>query len=187
MKRWLPLLSLALGLAYFGSKLLPARNAGPFDLVGFGRLPVLANGRIKPMDTLARSSLLQLQHRQAVTLPDGTELAADEWLLDVFFRPDKADTYPTFVVDNPDLLSLFNLRPDDSPVRDDKRRFAYRQLEPHLSDLEEQAKLAVPWSTPPHGPRSSGPSSSSTGTSSSSAASSTRSPSPAATTSSASS
>jgi ABC-type transport system involved in cytochrome c biogenesis permease subunit len=144
MKRWLPLLSLALGLAYFGSKLLPARNAGPFDLVGFGRLPVLANGRIKPMDTLARSSLLQLQHRQAVTLPDGTELAADEWLLDVFFRPDKAETYPTFVVDNPDLLSLFNLRPDDSPVRDDKRRFAYRQLEPHLSDLEEQAKLADP-------------------------------------------
>ena len=65
MKRWLPLLTLVLGLGYVGSTLLPPGNrhdkdgdaAGDFDLVGFGRLPVLANGRVKPMDTLARSSL----------------------------------------------------------------------------------------------------------------------------------
>ena len=141
MKRWLPLLALALGLGYFGAKLLPPRNPGAFDVVGFGRLPILADGRIKPMDTLARSSLLQLQQRQAVVLADGSRLTPDEWLLDVFFRPEKADTLPTFVVDNPDLLSVFNLKPEDGLG---KRRFSYRQLQPDLAELENQAKLADP-------------------------------------------
>ncbi len=142
MKRWLPLLALLGGLAYFGSKLLPPRNPGAFDVVGFGRLPILADGRIKPMDTLARTSLLQLQHQQTVDLPDGeTELTPDEWLLDVFFRPKKADTYPTFVIDNPDLLTLFNLKAEDGL---DKRQFAYRQLSSNLAGLEQQAKLADP-------------------------------------------
>ena len=39
--------------------------------IGFGRLPVLANGRIKPMDTVARTSLLlQLAGKQKIR-PDG--------------------------------------------------------------------------------------------------------------------
>ena len=143
MKRLLPpLLALALGLAWFGSKLLPPRNPDAFDTVGFGRLPILADGRIKPMDTLARTSLLQIQHRQRVVLADGkTELTPDQWILDVFFAPEKADTYPTFVLDNPDLLSLFDLKPEDGL---DKRRFSFRQLAPHLDELERQAKLADP-------------------------------------------
>jgi ABC-type transport system involved in cytochrome c biogenesis permease subunit len=142
MKRWLPLLALLGGLAAFGVKLLPPRSPAACDVVGFGRLPILADGRIKPMDTLARTSLLQIQHSQTVVAADGTtELTPDQWLLDVFFRPERADTYPTFVLDNPDLLSLFDLRLQDG--RDD-RYFSYRQLEPHLAELEQQAKLADP-------------------------------------------
>ncbi len=69
MKRWLPLLTLLLGLGYVGWTLRPQRSeAGAFDLVGFGRLPVLANGRIKPMDTLARTSLLQIHNSQLVII-----------------------------------------------------------------------------------------------------------------------
>lgn len=163
MKRGLPLLALLCGLAWFGARLLPPRNLGAFDIAAFGRLPVLANGRIKPMDTLARTSLLQLRHAQDVfldaaylsahpevaaglkgrfsRLAGGVVLGPDEWLLDVFFRPERADTYPIFVLDNPDLLAVFDLRPQDGLG---KRRFAFRQLEPHLDELERQAKLADP-------------------------------------------
>jgi ABC-type transport system involved in cytochrome c biogenesis permease subunit len=140
MKRWLPLLTLVLGLGYLGSTLVPPRNPTAFDTVGFGRLPVLANGRVKPMDTLARSTLLQLQHRQTVHLTDGTELTADEWLLDVFYRPEKADAYPIFVADNLDLLTLIGKTERDLAVR----RFSYADIAPHLAEIGNQAKLAQP-------------------------------------------
>ena len=55
MKRLLPLLILLGAAAYIGIALRPAHNETAFDLVGFSRLPVLANGRIKPFDTIARS------------------------------------------------------------------------------------------------------------------------------------
>ena len=170
MKRWLPLFTLVLGLGYMGWTLLPPKNSGAFDLVGFGRLPVLANGRIKPIDTLARSSLLQIQNNQDVIIdqvnpdgrivPDVKELTANEWLLDVFFRPEKANGYRTFVIDNPDLLTLLGKSEDDLAIRyanpvfsamaaadmlpGHYRRVTYAEITPHLPEIESQAKLAQP-------------------------------------------
>jgi ABC-type transport system involved in cytochrome c biogenesis permease subunit len=170
MKRWLPLLTLLLGLGYLGSTLRPPRNPGAFDLVGFGRLPVLANGRIKPLDTLARSSLLQLQNRQRVVIdqvgadgkvvPDVAELTPTAWLLDVFFQPEKANGYRIFVIDNPDLLTLLGKTEDDLKINyanpvfsalaaadfipGHYRRLTYAEIAPHLPEIESQAKLAQP-------------------------------------------
>ena len=69
-----PLAAPVLGIAFVAAGLFPKGNPGAFDVSGFGRLPVLADGRIKPIDTVARSSLLQLQGRQRVVLPDGSEI-----------------------------------------------------------------------------------------------------------------
>src|ERR1044072_7031341 len=102
MKKLVLLLALLLALGFLGKTLVPPKNSSAFDLVGFGKLPVLANGRIKPLDTVARSSLLQLQGRQEVRAPNVKEplvASPTEWLLDACFRPEKADTYPTFVID----------------------------------------------------------------------------------------
>src|SRR5580700_2311601 len=91
--------------------------AGESEAVrGFGRLPVLAEGRIKPFDSVARSTLLQIQGRQMTILEDGSELSPDTWLLDVLFVPEKASTYRVFVVDNPDLLSLIGKNDDNLAV-----------------------------------------------------------------------
>ena len=90
MKRYLPLLALLLGAAFLASTLLPQKNPTAFDLVGFGRVPVLVNGRIKPLDTVARTSLLTLQGRQRVSTPEISEpyvASPIEWLADVFFNP----------------------------------------------------------------------------------------------------
>ena len=57
MKRWLPLLVLILTAAWLLASLRPPKNKSEFDLVAFGKLPVLVNGRIKPLDTVARTSL----------------------------------------------------------------------------------------------------------------------------------
>jgi ABC-type transport system involved in cytochrome c biogenesis permease subunit len=164
MKRWLPYLVLVGGLGYLASLLLPAGNprGQPFDVAAFGRLPVLSGGRVKPLDTLARTALLQLCHRQEVYLsgeylaqhPDvaaalkdrvsamdhGAWLTPDEWLLDVFFRPQRADSYPVFVIDNLDLLSLIGKGESDLAAR----RHPFADVAPHLAEIESQAKLAQP-------------------------------------------
>lgn len=139
MKKFIPLIVLLLGAGWLVSTLFPAKPDSAFDVAGFGRLPVLANGRIKPIDTVARSSILQLQGRQSVTRPDGTTVSPIEWLLEVCFEADQADKWRTFEIVNPDVLDLFHLQPEDG---DGKKRFSFSQLEKGLPELLRQSQLA---------------------------------------------
>jgi len=162
MKKLIPLLALLAALAFVARSLMPAKNPGAFDIKGFGELPVLVNGRIKPMDTVARSSLLQLQGRQRVSSPLTGEFVSSpsEWLLEVVFRPEKADTFPTFALDNPDLLALIGKTEDSLKIAYDStamkvlsvfgfvpsqhRRFSLQELTPHIKVIQDQARLADP-------------------------------------------
>ena len=169
MKRLLPFLVLGLAVAWVATTLVAPRNPGAFDTVGFGRLPVLANGRLKPLDTVARSSLLILHGSQHPTTPDGNRplladdgrgMTPDDWLLDVFFRPERADTYPTFTIENPDLLTLIGRNDENlaisykgsaerieatlGMINTRYRQFSYRDIAPHEAEIEAQAKLAEP-------------------------------------------
>jgi ABC-type transport system involved in cytochrome c biogenesis permease subunit len=154
--------AVACGAWFLASKLIPPRNPGAFDVTGFGRLPVLANGRVKPFDTIARSSILQLQGRQRVALAGGKSLTPDEWLLNVLFNPEKADSFEIFLIDNPDVLSLIGKTEDDLAIHyadkahqvmavldvpgvpSHRRRFSFREIGPYLDAIEAQAKLADP-------------------------------------------
>jgi ABC-type transport system involved in cytochrome c biogenesis permease subunit len=137
------------------------RPAGESDAVAaFGRLPVLSEGRFKPLDSVARSTLLVIQGKQRVFTPDKVELTPDEWLLDVFFAPAKADTYQVFVVDNPDLLALIGQTDETVAIHyptaagqamaligvlpSRRRRFSFDEILPHIPDIEAQDKLAEP-------------------------------------------
>jgi len=118
MNKYLPIAILVLAVVCVAGTFLPPKNSGPFDLATFGRLPVLADGRIKPLDTIARTGLLMLQGRQRLVAADGhTVVSPEEWLLDVFFRPEIADGYPSFRIDNSDVLSLFKLTAAAGQVR----------------------------------------------------------------------
>jgi len=132
---------LLLALAWVAATLVPRGNSGAFDLAGFGRLPVLADGRIKPMDTIARTGLLMLQGRQRLATADGRAVTPEAWLLDLLYRPDVADAYRIFRIDNPDVLSLFGLGTGDSAGQ---VRFSFAQLQSGLAELERQAELADP-------------------------------------------
>ena len=132
-------------LAVLGTVLLVAftlrapRDAGDFELGAFSRLPTLVNGRVKPLDTVARTTLLMLQGRQRVVAPDGRTVIPAEWLLDMFYRPAHADGYQVFEIVHPDALALLNLAPNDGAGQ---KRFSLRQLGPRLNELERQARLA---------------------------------------------
>jgi ABC-type transport system involved in cytochrome c biogenesis permease subunit len=163
MKRFLPFLALAFGVLYAASALRPPAARSAFDLAGFGRLPVLVNGRLKPLDTVARTSLLVMQNRQRVSDPTNPEPLAESptaWLADTLFNPKKADAYPTFKVDSPEVLDLLGITPEDTKIKYDsatmrtlavadfvpaqRSRFSYDQLRPKLAELDRQARLAEP-------------------------------------------
>lgn len=106
-----------------------------FNLEAFGRLPVLEGGRVKPIDTFARNSLLVIRSKQTVRV-DGRSLTATRWLLDSAFKPESSDTYASFVVDDPEVLGLLGLEQGKG------RYFAYWQLEPKRDEINRQAQLA---------------------------------------------
>jgi ABC-type transport system involved in cytochrome c biogenesis permease subunit len=139
MKRFFPLAVLLIALVAVGFSLFPPKPPGDYDLNAFARLPVLADGRLKPFDTVARTALLELQHRQRFVTPDGRELTPTAWLLDVLFRADLADHYQHFRIDNSDVISLFGLQPEDGA---EKKLFSFAQLSPKLDELQRQATLA---------------------------------------------
>ena len=114
------------------------RYTGEFDLAAVSRLPAVVNGRVKPLDTVARTSLLLLQGRQRVVAADGRTIPPIAWLLDVFYRPGRADAYRVFEIVHPEVLSLVNLAPAEGAGG---KRFSLRQLHPRLAELERQARL----------------------------------------------
>ena len=140
MKRSLfPVLATLAAVVAVAVTLRSPRSTGDYDVVAFSRLPSLVNGRLKPLDSVARTTLLLTQGRQRVTTPTGASLSPGEWLLDVLFRPKVADTYQTFEIVHPDLLALFNLATTDGAGG---KRYSAQQLAGRLSELERQAKLA---------------------------------------------
>jgi len=138
MKKSFPLLVLAAAIILVALSLRPPRNTDAYDLVAFGRLPTLVNGRLKPLDTVARTTLLTMQGRQRVVATDGRSLAPTAWLLDVLYHPEAADTYQTFEIVHPDVLTLFDLTPDQGAG---KKRFSTTQLSKGLPKLEQQATM----------------------------------------------
>jgi ABC-type transport system involved in cytochrome c biogenesis permease subunit len=142
MTKRLPLL-ITLGAALcFLLGLYPGWVQQPAAVTAFGRLPVLSEGRFKPLDSVARSTLLQIQGKQTIILPDKdqTEVTPDEWLLDVLFMPERADDYHIFYIDDPDLISLVGRSEANLSIH----RHSFRELVPHLGEIEAQMKLAQP-------------------------------------------
>lgn len=107
-----------------------------FDLAAFGRLPIVADGRIKPLDTLARTSLLVLSNRQYYEDHNERHQPAIKWLLDVMARPETAFTHRVFKIDNLDVQELVGLE------RRQHFRYAPSEFLPKLDKLTEQAELA---------------------------------------------
>ena len=81
------------------------------DFAAFGRLPVTFEGRIKPIDTLARTSLRKISDRQTYVDDDGNRQPAIRWLLDVITDSEAAREHKVFRIHNLDVLDTLGLEP----------------------------------------------------------------------------
>jgi ABC-type transport system involved in cytochrome c biogenesis permease subunit len=135
--KYVPWMAGGLALAAAAVAVVPPGKTRGFDMDAFGRLPVLEGGRVKPIDSLARNSLLVIRSQQSFRY-QGRTVSADEWLLDAMFRPRVADAQPIFVINDPDVLGLIGL-----PQTSD-RYFSFRTLAPYLGEIQRQAQAAHP-------------------------------------------
>jgi len=140
-------------LALFGAEIVAVympKGEGEYHTREFGRLPVLMNGRIQPMDTVGRNALLQIRSTGDVPLEQvpswkfwhhPKKLRSSEWLLEVLFKPEVADTRPIFLIHHPDLLSELKLS-DKGVEKSGLRYYTFEQLRPVLNEIEDRANEA---------------------------------------------
>jgi len=69
------------------------------------------------------------------------KLKSTDWLLEVFFKPDVADTRPIFLIHHPDLVSELKLA--GKGVEDHSLRYySFAELEPVLDEIAAQSRTA---------------------------------------------
>ena len=111
-----------------------------FQLSAFADLPVVMGGRSLPLQSLANQRLMQISDLQSFKVkdPDPTDdedpksQPSSEWLLDMVARPEVADQYPVFRIENDTLVKSLGLEVSES------RRYAYADFEAKLPELREQ-------------------------------------------------
>lgn len=144
MKKWVPIIVAAVMAAWFISTLRSAPDK-TFAFGQFGKLPILSNGRIQPMDSLARNSLLQIREKQEANLEPWKShmahpkiISATEWLTTVMMDPATSDKWPVFRVDNPELIALLKLPAKDETQQQDGKHYSWAQMQPALQALDSE-------------------------------------------------
>ncbi|MEY2509129.1 MAG: hypothetical protein QOH01_3458 [Verrucomicrobiota bacterium] len=137
MKRYFPWLVLVVAFLWLAASWFPPKaKLDQPDLVTLGKIPVLVGGRIKPLDTVARNSLLIVHGKETLGLTNGEQINAMQWLADVLFKPAAADDYPVFVIQNSEVLGLFGWE------QGDRKYFSFTELAPFLKQIDDQGEQA---------------------------------------------
>lgn len=122
---------------WLASKARPQKaKPGEMDLVAFARLPVAFEGRIKPLDTLARNSLRVLSTKERLYVTDKDKAPAIKWLADVISGGKEAEKHRVFRIDSLDVLATLKL------TRRKGHLYSYNEIDPQMDEFRKQVKLA---------------------------------------------
>ena len=112
-----------------------------------GTLPVMHEGRVKPLDSVARNTLQLLGNRTSVKMPAANDTSAkrvpgaptgtvpaSQWLLAHMAGSEWVDSAPVFRIDALEVLDFFDLK------RRQGHRYAAAELEAGREKLREQMK-----------------------------------------------
>ncbi len=114
-----------------------ASNTGVVE--AFERLPVQDGGRVKPIASFARFTLLRVSGSTSPKDADGRKYGAAEWLLRLALYPELANDDPVLLVEDSQALVAVGLADADHKKRD---RWTYAQLVSVLPDLLDRAHAA---------------------------------------------
>ena len=139
---WVPVLFVLICGGYALSKFRPPNvPEEQMQIHEFGKLPVAYQGRVQPLDTLARNALTVVCERESVVLPneDGEDetVPAIRWLLDLIAdSPDTVD-YRCLRIDNLEVLKTLQLK------RDPDNRYSLAELRKKKQEYSEQITAAT--------------------------------------------
>ena len=167
---WVAWFILLLFAGEITAALLVTRKDKTFAVSQFAKLPLIFNGRVQPMDSLARNSLLQIRQITSVPLEgngaDGAwgrweelrekgdlterrwyqfgrhpkKLKPADWLLEVFCNSRQADDRYIFVINHPDLRSLLKL--DGGVEKSGLHFYRFNDIKDRLDDLRSEVERA---------------------------------------------
>jgi ABC-type transport system involved in cytochrome c biogenesis permease subunit len=130
----------ALCLIYLVGVLAPrdARNEAGFDLKSASAIPMNYEGRVLPLDTLARVSLKVITGgREDLSKVEGKPPVM-QFLFDTFTRSDRAREYKMFKISNSEVIGLMGLNPIDPVKKTERDLFSWAEMEPNLMKLQQQ-------------------------------------------------
>ena len=120
---------LAISLFFLGTAFA---QPGIKDLSNFKKIPVLESGRLKPLDTYARSLLTQFSGKDHYEKQE-----ASAWLAALFFNPDSTVNDKIMLINNPDIAVALGIVPQPD------RRYTPAQLQQSyrvLAQLQQNAE-----------------------------------------------
>jgi len=143
-QKWFPpFLMFVMAAWFFGQLQTPKDNGFAFN--EFGKLPVVFDGRLKPLDSLARNSLLQIRQTQTADIEPWKEwhqkqktISANEWLANVMMNSAVADSWPVFRLDNPELITFLKLPEKNAAQHQDGKHYSWDQIAPAFDALETE-------------------------------------------------
>ncbi|MCH2614938.1 MAG: cytochrome c biogenesis protein CcsA [Opitutales bacterium] len=153
MKQRLPwIISITFLFLYFASNYRKQSPSSNIDYDTFGNTPVHLNGRVQPLDSVARNALLGMRYTRTFKGENGKKTPAIVWLTELMMRPDLAHERPGFRIQDEDvrgLLKLPNKRSHRSKVMiaflgpgNDKFYYTFNEIVPSLKTISEQAQQA---------------------------------------------
>jgi ABC-type transport system involved in cytochrome c biogenesis permease subunit len=113
--RYLPWAAALLAAVYLGAQAIPpSAKSGQMDLYEFDKIPVQQGGRIKPLDTIARTSLTVISERQEFEDENGKKQPAIRWLIDTMTSGETGLSGPSskhkvFRIDHDQITDLLKL------------------------------------------------------------------------------
>lgn len=142
LTKFFPWAIVAVFTLYALGKMMPQRETyKEFDLSAFGAIPVLDGGRVKPLDSIARTNMLFISGRSDFDDDKGDTQPAILWLLEVLAAGDPNATpiadYRVFRVDNEQVLAEIGL-----PDRPGSYRYSWNEMR-KAADKFDKAFLAA--------------------------------------------
>jgi ABC-type transport system involved in cytochrome c biogenesis permease subunit len=135
MKKWLPWILTGVFAAWFLSGAQAPKPVNGFNVAAWGRLPVLLNGRVQPLDSVARNSLLGISGTSTLSNAGGGRMTATKWLLEAMTSPELADQRKIFRVQHPDLAGKLGA------TTEGLTKFSFNDLTNQHQFIKEQAQM----------------------------------------------
>jgi ABC-type transport system involved in cytochrome c biogenesis permease subunit len=110
---------------------VPLKAKGIKSLHIFQHVPILENGRLKPLDTYARNILLRFSGKQSFQ-----KEKAIAWLARLLFSPGETQNDKIFLINNPEIATTLGIKEDKH------RRYSFAEIQPTFKKLSELYALA---------------------------------------------